>query len=649
MIDQVEYKIYDQNDYEIDLSVCQDVEISIEYKIKDTSLINLQEALSFQDIGVDVFNLKDDFFNDICYSFSDSNSSSDMILSDRVSDIFQNVSLCGDGCEYQSINYETNSANCKCEVKKEINTKPEKGNFQSSIMNTFLESNFGVIKCFNLVFSFEGKLSNIGFWVFGSILLFHIPIYIFYFKNGTTKMKNFISKEMIKKGYIPNEEEPPKNIEPLTYQRKSGKHNTFEIRDNNKDNNKDYIKTDYMQTIETFYNNDNPTTKDNNNNAYFNGRDSQGDIFIKSNDVKSFKKKIKIKKKMKIKIKIKKSKFRKTENYDNINLDTNEKKDEKDIDVKIHIENVNVNERNGRNYKSNVVSVFSKQNTNICETKEEISHSSNKIKLKPKKSSKYLLILINANNEESPIPYQSDYILDNFDYKQAIIYEDRTYCRIFFIFLIAKENVLNMFFFDPPLELKPIRFAIFIFNFACDFALNALFYLSDNISDQYHYEGLYKELFAIINNLSISLSSAIVSSVLLFFFKHLTQSTDKIENLFREQENLLKKDIEYKVKNESKIEIINKIKDIINCLRIKIIFFIVLEFLFMFFFFYYATSFCQVYKNTQISWILDCIVSYVISLGITLASSVVFALIYKIAVKYKKKFFYELVKFLYLI
>ena len=45
-----------------------------------------------------------------------------------------------------------------------------------------------------------------------------------------------------------------------------------------------------------------------------------------------------------------------------------------------------------------------------------------------------------------------------------------------------------MIFFNPPLEFKPIRFAIFIFNFACDQALNALFYLSGNISDKYHYE-----------------------------------------------------------------------------------------------------------------------------------------------------------------
>ena len=199
-----------------------------------------------------------------------------------------------------------------------------------------------------------------------------------------------------------------------------------------------------------------------------------------------------------------------------------------------------------------------------------------------------------------------------------------------------------MIFFNPPLEFKPIRFAIFIFNFACDYALNALFYLSDNISDRYHYEGIYKELYTIINNLTISFTSTIVSFALIFFFNTLTNSTNKIEDLFRKQEELLKKDNKYKVNKETIVEIKNNIKNIIKCLKIKIIFFILLEFLVLFFFFYYVTAFCQVYKNTQVSWILDCLVSYVISLGITIGLSLVFAFVYKISIRFKIKCLYKI-------
>ena len=279
----------------------------------------------------------------------------------------------------------------------------------------------------------------------------------------------------------------------------------------------------------------------------------------------------------------------------------------------------------------------------IGESKKIKSHIKKKGKgIKLKKFNTYALILRNANNEINPVPYQSDYIINNFVYDEAIIYEDRSYCRIFFIILISKENVLNMIFFNPPLEFKHIRIAIFIFNFACDYALNALFYLSDNISDRYHYEGIYRELYSLVNNLTISLTSTIVSFVLLFFFNTLTISTSKIEKLFRTQEELLKKDSKYKVNKETILEIRNEIKHIIKCLRIKIIIFIILEFLFLFFFFYYTTAFCHVYKKTQVSWILDCIMSYAISLVVALGISFVFALVYKLSVRYKKKFLYKI-------
>ena len=121
-----------------------------------------------------------------------------------------------------------------------------------------------------------------------------------------------------------------------------------------------------------------------------------------------------------------------------------------------------------------------------------------------------------------------------------------------------------MIFFNPPLEFKPIRFAIFIFNFACDYALNALFYLSGNISDRYHYEGIYRELNSVIINLPISLTSTCVSFALFFFFNTLTQSTQKIELLFHSQKRIIKNDIKYKVNKETITNIKNKIKDIIK-------------------------------------------------------------------------------------
>ena len=47
------------------------------------------------------------------------------------------------------------------------------------------------------------------------------------------------------------------------------------------------------------------------------------------------------------------------------------------------------------------------------------------------------LILINANNKDDYNPMESDYVLDNYDYDEAIINDKRHFFRIYFIYLIS--------------------------------------------------------------------------------------------------------------------------------------------------------------------------------------------------------------------
>ena len=80
--DQVEYKVYDQNNIEQDLSVCNNIPITVENKITNTSKLNMDKILELKNLGVDLFNIKDEFFNDICRPYSDNETDSDMILSE---------------------------------------------------------------------------------------------------------------------------------------------------------------------------------------------------------------------------------------------------------------------------------------------------------------------------------------------------------------------------------------------------------------------------------------------------------------------------------------------------------------------------------------------------------------------------------------
>ena len=67
-----------------------------------------------------------------------------------------------------------------------------------------------------------------------------------------------------------------------------------------------------------------------------------------------------------------------------------------------------------------------------------------------------------------------------------------------------------------------------------------------------------------MNNILISSFSTIIAFILLFIFQSLIKSSEKIKNLFRKQEELLKKDKKYKVNEKTKLEIQKNIDKILN-------------------------------------------------------------------------------------
>jgi len=708
LTDQVEYQIYDESGEIVNLSICKDTKIIIEYQIKDTSYLDIEKITDLKQIGIDAFNLEDNFFNNICYSYSDTNSNSDVILSDRVSDLYQNFSICEEECEYAHIDLDSMYSSCNCYVKQEVSAEVKKGNFKSYLLATFLESNFGVIKCYNLVFSLKGKLKNAGFWIFIIMIILHIPIYIFYSIKGISNILQYISNEMDSKGYISNNNlnniidnmqlsGSQKNGTPRRNLKRNRSSQTIITLNQNKNNNPPKKQPEYFNTsnnvnknrmIKTIKFTEIPKTIENETNLehknLFNKignnknknssplkiNSSKNVIFRKNlilnmpliqNSIAYHNRKIITKKNNEI-IETREMKSNiNLENLKNLQKENNEIKEVKKHNQNIHNKklNIKVNELESCEFltqnseiqtKIKIKNKLSKKSIDNLEkiqftTGDDMKVDSKKVNKKQKRE--FPLILINANNNANYKPLESDYILNIYDYNEAIKLEYRSFWRIFFICLIAKEKFLNLIFFNPPLQLRPLRICIFIFNCACDFALNALFYLSDNISEKYHYQGSNRELFSLVNNITISLVSTIVTIILLTFLRSLTQSEKKTQKLFREQENLLNENKKYKVEDETKLKIKNEILKIIKCLKIKIICFLIFEILLMLFFLYYVTAFCHVYYNTQLSWFLDSIVSYAISLLISLLLSVICTIIYEISIKYKLKKLYKIITFIY--
>ena len=59
----------------------------------------------------------------------------------------------------------------------------------------------------------------------------------------------------------------------------------------------------------------------------------------------------------------------------------------------------------------------------IIKPKNKKQKDENNKSINLKKNNTYALILRNTNNEKDPVLYQSDYISDNFDYNEAIMYK----------------------------------------------------------------------------------------------------------------------------------------------------------------------------------------------------------------------------------
>ena len=604
LINDVEYAVYNENKEKLDLSVCENELIEINYQI-NTSMINISRIDFYSDLGVDVFNIKDQFFNDICYSYSEGES--DIVLNDRISDIYQNFSICENNCNYNNINLTKNLVSCKCSIKTSVNSEANPPKLDRIIRDSFVDSNFAVVKCFNLVFDLKNKLNNIGFWIFTFLSLLHLPFFIHYFIYSISSINKFIIDEMGKFNYSKknNQSIPPKKS---SMNKKNKSLNSALKVSNHRKKNKELIAESKALKHKV-------------------SEKSSSRMDLKKNS----------------KNKIKKRKITETFNLkDKVTLknNKNERKSikNKKIQPVILIDYKVLN----KNYmKSNVV--HSTKN-NISKKKNIRANRRQKVKLSSKT---YSLIQIDANNSSDNKPPSSDFLLDNYDYESAVLYDKRSFWRLCYICIIAKENIINIIFFKTPLDIQSLRMCLFIFIYSCDLAFNTIFYSTQNISDKYHYQGDNLFLFTIVNNLLQTILSSVVSLILVNVFQHMIDSRGAFEDIFRNEEKKMRSNKKYKVTENKKLEIMEKIRKISFRWKCKIVIFIILEYLLMLFFYYFVTAFCEVYKKTQISWIYDFLIGFIISFSAEIVISILIAIVYILSIRHKFKFVYNLTIFFY--
>ena len=598
LVNKVEYQVYDENKTLLNLSLCNNANINIFYLIKNNSL-NIESYSNYKDLGIDILNINDSFFNDICYSFSFSKN--DIILEDRIKDIYQNYSLCDEGCTYNEINTEYNTISCNCKIKTNITTN-ESSLYLQSLENIKLDSNFGIIKCYNLVFSLKGKSNNIGFWIFLILILVQIPFLFIYFYKGIKSINECVFGEMLECGYIKENNIGNKNI----YNKNEvffppPKDTKYIKRKNTKLNeNSSVVKLSQKQKIlqVNFI-----KIEDNKEDNSFKKIENNNIKLEESNKIKkNHSKKRKIKKKYKL-------------------------KDKSTISNSLIL-------KDSKNIDSFPTQGLEKSKTN----KEEINLKEN--------GNYFNLININLKNHKKDVPKSSKCILNNYCFEEAIKYDLRSVLVIFYIFLLSKQAIFHAFLYRSPYEPFPLRLCLLIFIISSDLALNAIFYLDDKISEKYKYaKNLF--LFTFNNNLTIILLSTLIGFIFMTLFTNLNNSIHKIRSIFKNEEQKLIKDKKYIITEQRKKEIYEEIVKILKFHKIKVIILVIVEIILMLFFWYYVTAFCHVYSKTQSSWLLDSFLSILSRFIIELLLSLGFAKLYRIGVESNIHCIYKIALFFY--
>ena len=189
LIPTVTYEIYDlSSKQKLNLSLCDEEKIKVLF------------PANIDSYNLDIYDPNSKFYNDICYSHSINGV--DMITNDRKSDfVNKNLSLCESNCEYEGYNSTLNKSECDCEIKIKLPLISEIVINKNKLFNKLdikNSTNLKVLKCYYVLFTFEGLISNIGSYILLVIILINIVCLILCFTFGYESISIIISKILCK-------------------------------------------------------------------------------------------------------------------------------------------------------------------------------------------------------------------------------------------------------------------------------------------------------------------------------------------------------------------------------------------------------------------------------------------------------------------
>ena len=178
-------------------TICQDVSITVYENLDsffDKSNPNYNSMKFLTDQNINIFDLNDPFYTDICYDF-ESPTNKDIPLKDRVSVFYPNVTLCDEGCTNKGVNIEDMTSICDCSFVDIANSNIVKENVIldsvfGEAMDIINESNILVMKCYKYIFKHFTR--SVGGWLCLILLLAQIALTIIFYLYELFRLKRYV-------------------------------------------------------------------------------------------------------------------------------------------------------------------------------------------------------------------------------------------------------------------------------------------------------------------------------------------------------------------------------------------------------------------------------------------------------------------------
>ena len=188
-----------------------------------------------------------------------------------------------------------------------------------------------------------------------------------------------------------------------------------------------------------------------------------------------------------------------------------------------------------------------------------------------------------------------NYELNNLEYEEASELDNRGCCKTYWSVLLREHSALLTFVAWHDYNLFYVKIERFLILFCTDMTMNGLFFSDESMHHLYVNSGEY----SFVQQLPQIILSLVVGHILEVILCSLSMTDSAV----------------YEIKGLSKVEKSGeKILDILDKMRNKLVAFFVFTFLLFLFYWYFISAFCAVYQNTQKIFLRDSMISFVTSM-----------------------------------